>query len=449
MKTLCVRPIVSLAVAAGLAALCASPAAAQTPVNPVYQAQPVGTTAKPYQSLFGASHRSDPETDQFALNLSLSEERGDLQQQAVLVNPGVPVTSGVIDGLLASLTYDHRRKHSTVALIAEGNFRYYRDIKTSAPSAWHVDFAASTTPNARTTFTFGQSVIYTPYFAVPSLPATPAGQDLIDLPTVGLPVTDNGMVRQDETIYLTSAGLTRQLSQRWLLALDAQFGYYDLALVGSDVRDLRVGGGLGRQLTRNLTLRFAYAYRLGNLAADTLASRAETQDAGINFDYQLPRSRTLRTTLSFGAGATRLSADVTGPVRVAANFTLRQDLSRRWFIAANYNRGYRFAPGFLGAWFSDSIGARLGGSVGRRVELSATAGYVKGETGTDAAGSFDLWQASAQMRIALFRYMAVDAAYTTYRHVMNENVPLIVDIARDFSRHALRINLTIWLPLTH
>ncbi len=61
---------------------------------------------------------------------------------------------------------------------------------------------------------------------------------------------------------------------------------------------------------------------------------------------------------------------------------------------------------------------------------------------------FDSYSASARLRRALHRTLAVYVEYLFYQYNFDEVADRPFGLPREFSRNGVRVGLSLWLPLT-
>ena len=186
------------------------------------------------------------------------------------------------------------------------------------------------------------------------------------------------------------------------------------------------------------------------------APSTRIQKLNIGVDYRKPLSRSRRSYLRFTTGST-VSEPVAGisepaegrHIRVIGSALLVHQMGRTWNTRAQYRREAGYLEGFAQPVFSDSANVSVGGLITRRLDLSLNANYI---TGTSAvrrdARRFDSYSASARLRRALHRSLAVYVEYLFYHYNFHEVTDRPFGLPREFSRNGARVGLSLWLPLT-
>ena len=123
-------------------------------------------------------------------------------------------------------------------------------------------------------------------------------------------------------------------------------------------------------------------------------------------------------------------------------------MGRTWNARAQYRREVGYLEGFAQPVFSDSANVAVGGLITRRLDLFLNANYI---TGTSAirqdSPRFDSYSASARLRRALHRSLAVYVEYLFYHYNFDEVADRPFGLPPEFSRNGVRVGLSLWLPL--
>jgi hypothetical protein len=399
--------------------------------------------ARPYRGLFGAGSAPQSGGHLIDLTASLSQEYGNVTEGDV-APPSLLLKSGWSNALRATLGLQRQGKNAAVAWRTEAGARYYRDLQefTTPRVRTELGIEAALGRMRRTQLRVGARAEREPYYTVPLLAA--AG------PAVGgstiLPVSrDDLLFRQQRNIYAVSFSLEHASTPRTFMDVDGSFRLADVAGTTADIRDARVGGRIGRRMTRYLSLRGGYGYRRG-FYGTTAAERIESHDIDLLADYRRPLPRARRTTFGFSTGSSVLTAPVR-ETRLVGSVNLRHEMDRGWFLQGDYVRGVQLIEGFATPFYTDTVSASLGGYAGRRVELLASSGYSRGSAGA-LRGGFTLLQGAARMRLAVARFLAVDAEGLYYKHDFDEAILALPGLGRRLTRYAVRVNVTVWLPLS-
>jgi hypothetical protein len=308
-------------------------------------------------------------------------------------------------------------------------------------------------------FTAGYSPYYlNGFFAdVPSLDPLPAPPVEVD---PGVNVSGGTLAR-----YSTAVGLTRELSRKSSFSLNYGYNFTDYADTSRRQTQQHGGAQFRRQLTQHATLRLGYSYRDATseltdaLIGDTATHREmHNVDAGVDYNRSFTLTSSRRTTVSFSTG----SAFFTGRSLaedgfseqsrtrffVTGNVSLVHEMGRTWRLAAVYSRSAGFSDLVFEPLTSDSVSASLSGLIGRRNEVSVRGSTSSGTVGSGRPDSdFQSYNAQAQWRRAITRFLAAQVSYLYYVHDFAQSVALPLGFPHATNRHGVRAGVTVWFPL--
>jgi hypothetical protein len=210
------------------------------------------------------------------------------------------------------------------------------------------------------------------------------------------------------------------------------------------------GATFMRQLSRDLGVRLGYDRRIGtyDVADGTQRIENDAIDAGLEYSHALSLSR--HTSFSFATGTTAVSNGDQTRFRVIGHATLDREIGRTWDAALIYSRDVGFIETLVEPTFSDSLAFTVGGLLGRRVELRTEVAATVGRLGFDRAAAnrgFDAYDGTAEMTVAISRYLGIRASYTYYRYTFDSDAPLTGAVYRRLDRQSVQAGLTLWAPL--
>jgi hypothetical protein len=215
---------------------------------------------------------------------------------------------------------------------------------------------------------------------------------------------------------------------------------------GLDMTSQEAGARLSRRLTRYVSLRTGYAYRVSR--AESTAGqplRVNNVDAGIDFSRPLTQSK--RTMLSFGSGSSLAPADQRMALNLTGDATLTRLIGRTWSARLAVNRGVRLVEGFTEPVLDNAVTTTLAGNLRRRVSLSMSGSLSTGTVGLNggAGNGFTNWTTASGVTIPLGRRTAFDAHYFCAGHRFEERVALPPGLANERLRQGVRVGVT-WSP---
>lgn len=426
------------------------------------QVKPLGPE-KPFRGLFGGNE-ADPRSRQ-ALDLRISLYGGWEESRITPVDPdAVPPRleslinmTGYHAGETTSLTYARRGRRVSVNANAGAHLRYYTEQQEFTNASDWASFGFSASLSPRTTLSATQGVTYSPYYSngfFPLLTGLTPGEPLS-------PALDYFTFYHPNYTYSTAVNLARRLTPRSSFSAFYNLNYVDFVERGDvtffqPFRNQMAGARYQYSFTPTFGVHAGYSYvegRYGWYASQGYPVTGHNIDVGVDYNKTLPLGR--RTTFGFATGTSIVKGTAAyggdeGKYYFNAQVSayLNTALGRTWNANVNYQRGLMFVQGFQEPWYSDSIGARFGGYLGRRVNVSAQAGWTRG-TGYYSAqeGNIDAWTATANLQLAVTRTVALFTQYFYYHYDTRGQQMIPFFAATDFDRRGVRAGLSLWLPL--
>jgi hypothetical protein len=349
----------------------------------------------------------------------------------------------------ASLTFYRGNAARSILLGANGNLRMYPNyIERPAPGGAAV-IEATTLLGQKQTLTVGERIGYEPMFNASSRVATVPTPGIDAIPVAGL------FLRQ--SFNSTSlAAIDHRLTRRDTTRLAYSYAAQQFEGSYGDNTAHNLSAEYRRRLSRGLSLRAGYGYLDGeytDYADATRPNLQHTMEGGPEIETALSRRK--RLALSFGGGAAYVKAisSIGGPYQfwtpiASANATL--DLTPAWNLVGGYRRSFSVLQGITSDLYTtDSAEATVGGLVTARTDLRFGGSFANGITSL-ASGvdqDFRVYGVSAQVRFALTQTMATTVAYFHYKHRYSNPGSLPAGFPTQFDRNAVRVGLTLWVPL--
>jgi hypothetical protein len=292
---------------------------------------------------------------------------------------------------------------------------------------------------------------YFPTFSlVPGAPVGPEGPSTPTDPTVG--VSEMASVNSD----IVSAGsYDWNLRQRTSGIYTYASRVYVEGAGGLDVRSNELEFSHLWGLTRSVGIEPSYRY-LSQRTTEALGSLRPLDAHTVSLGLELQRriSPTRRFMVSGGGGVMRVDTVNSlnrQPFRYnapTAYGSARLDLGRTWAVSADVRHDVSMLEGLSPQPFlTTTATVWAGGSLGRRVTLTATGNLSDGSPQEGDRGSFRSGSAIAQLQYAFSRCCSVIGNYSYYDHILREVAAVPIGFPRNFERNALRFGLTVWLPL--
>jgi hypothetical protein len=267
----------------------------------------------------------------------------------------------------------------------------------------------------------------------PVLGETPLGQ-------VSVPSLDYSLTATDGHSLDAAAAATYRLTARSTATAEYGRGY---SRYGSDELEReRWSGRYEYGLSRHATLRLGYGREDAEYVGTNHYSR-RTIDAGI--DYSRPLSFSRRTTLSFRAGSSGLDDGQNTYYTVIGYVKLSHQLSRDWSVHAGYDRSIGFVGGFLEPFLASAVIGNAVGTIGRRVQVEASAGYSDGTVGfttVPTENGYVTYTAGGRVQILLARNLWAFGEYIHYHYRFEDEVDLPFRSPHRLSRRGVRGGLS-------
>lgn len=432
--------LLTIGVAFGLVALCASAATAQGGGRP----------ERPYRGLFGGGLGTVAEQS-LIFNGAAG---GGYDDNILLDHPGGAglldpreAKSGGLGMFNGSLSYSLDKGRWLVGLSAGSSSRYYPSQEKRFVGAHNAVAGATLRAGPRTTISGQQAVTYQPYTLANTLP-------LFDAPLLGQfadPAVDFATGSNAYVSMSSTLGISHRFAQR--VTFDAGINHQDSETAfGGDTSFTRQGANANMlfSLTRNLGFRAGYSLQRGRYSSSGRSVDSHNIDVGLDFQKALSFSR--RTTLAFSTGTAAVNSGSDTNYRATGSAALKHEMGRTWLAQATYDRSVQIADLLLVPVFQDSLGAGVGGLLHRRVQLQsgvrASIGTI-GFDGRESNNDFDTYLASAGLGIALSRNVQVNVDYGFYRYRFDSGIALPLGVANDIDRQTIRVGVGVWAPLLY
>jgi len=425
-------------------------------------AQPPEGSSRPYRGLFGGAQPLSSRSQ--SLDLTLSgfggwDEPNDVGPQ---VNP--QDTSDRVDiegpysGASTTLVYTRPGENLILRGVASGFYGYFPDNESPSytSSSAALDARSGFDLGRRTRLTLSELVGWSTDYRLGYGSGTPGS----DIPLAsGSTNFDNSLERAPSLDTQSRIEFSHRLSRKASLTALYNYRYVYYFDTSDDEplpngQDHHVGIRYDYRLTQYATFRAGYGYRRSpSRTDDTNEGVFHDVDLGVNYNRTLSFSR--RTRLSFNTGSTIVINQAQGEdgstfgdpqPYIIGGAQLTHELGRTWQAFADYNRSVSFLDGFTSPSLNDRASAGVGGLMGRRTDLSSGVSWSTGSIGLDE-NNYHAWHASAQVRFALTRGLALFGSYYYYMHEFGASVQLPRGVVSSLDRQGVRVGLTTWVPL--
>jgi opacity protein-like surface antigen len=334
--------------------------------------------------------------------------------------------------------------------------RYYPEQSALSASSYGAGAGLSYQMSRRTRVSLNQNFAYQPTYQFGNLFPSLEGEPVLGQ---GVPSNlDAAVSRRASWITNSNVGLDRELGR--LSSLTLQYGYSQQRftenpldengnpITAGDLTSQQASIRFRRRFTRYMSLRLGYEYIHG-VYPFPVDTKVENHNIDVGVDYARTLSFSRKTSFSFSTGSSIVQTSQLGRTfRVTGNAYLSHEFTRDWQGQLSYLRDVGFFGNFGTPIFSDSVSFRLRGTVGDRMQLSLTTGYLSGQLGLmEGASAFHTFTGTASMIYALTQLVGLDVSYSYFDYNFEQNASLPPGLRPRFDRNSVRAGVTLWLPL--
>jgi hypothetical protein len=370
------------------------------------------------------------------------------------VDPNSLQSGGFTTMVNAGAGYSWRNARAQVAANAISTLRYYAQVGETRNVGNNAGLGASVRLPGRNTLLLNQSAVYSPTYLYGLFPTG----------TVVEP-GDAGLASPDFTTrtefrsysYTTTATLRHDFSPRSNLTGIGEYQYTDRLNESDrwrDVASYALRGEYSQNVSPSTAFTSRVRYRSGEFGYGNDGTTTELGvDFGVNYSRALSGTRRATLRFNFGASGADYPEAVTGQVGFGRQYLAVGDVGvgyqfgRSWMARANYRRGLEYVVDLPTPVFADSVSAAVDGLLSRRVDVTASMGYSRGESLLARSNlSFDTYTASARVRYALTRTLATYGEYLYYFYSFHQSTPLETGFLSGLERSGVRVGLTLFVP---
>jgi hypothetical protein len=354
----------------------------------------------------------------------------------------------------AALSYFRGRIERSVSLDGRARTNGYSGINADPTIGGTVVATAETNLGRLTQLRVSQDFGYEPTLV---LGAPGAAGIVIDAPVAPSADVTSGYLEQRSWSANSLINLDRRWTARHTTRVGAAFSRLTyLDDLGNDTRTRGANATHSWLLSRSHSVRALYNISDSDLdAVDGLATPMTNQNIDVSFGYTRRLSPTRQLQMNAGGGATHVStlnaldrSDLAYWMPSGSG-SVSWDVGRSWSLAGEYSRAASVLQGVSVTTFAtDSASASVSGLVNSRVEASLSTTYSNGRSGgADTSGRFENYSGSLQLRYAISRCCATAVNYDYYVYRFENVADLPSGFPADFDRQAIRVGITVWLPL--
>ena len=441
--------------------------------------------------LFGANRASGNARELLTLQMAISESiDSDVAPEFRERLPGGQLPGRRSSLLVAGVDYARNRRAVQLSAGATSLLRYSYDLEAMKPGAASARVGVGLRMPGRVgTLSLSQALTYSPSYLYQLLP-----DDAIDVdPGAEPPPSDNPDYRidtRDSLAYRTRLRLQTGSGLGWRMTSPAEHGQTDF---GDNAArgERRIWDGSARvsyHPTRRGSVSFGYRYRASSYGGD---NTSQVHEVPVGFDvtpaltplrrvtFRVVVTPTMMNTFGLasvasdggtdapavfvtdgilvdasrfttGGGDTLRPDDVTRPVdgrhryAVQGEAGLSYPISLRWLFSTAYQRRIQTLAVLAEPVATHGAQVRLAGVMGRRVDVAMQVRYTRGGSAAGVRGNrLATAQASARLRFALTRSIALSGEYLYYRYDFGGNL-LAPDLPPFLERHGVRVGISMF-----
>jgi hypothetical protein len=367
---------------------------------------------------------------------------------------------GLYSGFFLGLQYLRLGESTNVHLETTHSLNYYPDIENLTTSYHQAGATFVQRFGSRYSIRARPFAAYSPHYSMrlflAPLPLDPDLTGSLDGAVLAAPDVDSTIIQRESFRYGGNAEFRMLVARHSTLNVGYNYTKTDLSRdpIGSfDVQS--IGANLSHRLSESASLRVGYTLDESTYEGSDAPS-TRIQNVNIGIDYRKPLSRSRRSFLRFTTGSI-ISEQVAGisepadgrRIQAIGSASLVHQMGRTWNAQAQYRREVGYLEGFAQPVFSDSANVAVSGLITRRLDLSLNANYITGSSAIRRdSPNFDSYSATARLRRALHRTLAVYVEYLFYHYNFHDVADRPFGLPREFSRNGARVGLSLWLPLT-
>jgi hypothetical protein len=421
-------------------------AAALAAAAPAFAQLAPSRLPRPSRTLFGGQQK--PASQRLVLNASFGAGYDNDLTKAI---PGIgrpPLRDGGFSLANTSLSYDIDHDKVRANFAFQAHTRYYPNTPMLFTYSGGGSLSAAFTENTSmsTAIHTGSYLNNMAIFGGDAYSPNTLSAPLVLVPIDTSPISDG----TNYGSLFADVQVSHKFSKR--VSGGASYAYYSNNAwsggLGGQYGAQTASGGINVDLAKGFGARAGYSFSgAGFGVSDSTAYQGHSFDGGLSYGQAL--SLTRKSSLSFATGmsaVTDQSFNVKYFATGSANYGY--ELGRSWSLNVNYNRSVNFYQMLAQPVFTDQLSGGLGGGIGRRFQVSAGGGLIRGTIGiiTNAPG-YVAANAGAGVRIGLARNLGFNVYYSYYHYQYDNGAVLPPGLLRSMDRQSVRVALDVWAPL--
>jgi hypothetical protein len=360
-----------------------------------------------------------------------------------------PVAGGASTMLLGAADYAHTSRHLQIAATGFGAYRYGRALNRFDTMSQSAGFGAVIGLPAKARVRIDQSVAYSPSYLYQLYP----GSEL----SLGqaIPVAPDYQVVQTNSLnYHSNATFTMTVRRRTHVTASTAYDRSDFRGALAEQPQLGVHsftGGVVENISRSVQFSVEYLYHQSGYRFGA----ATEHNVALGAEYSRRVSRSRRATFRGHITPTVVISDqVLGPVGEVSISHLQGDVGvdyefrPGWKASGTWQRQVDYIAVVPSPLLANAGRASVTGLITRRLDLTVSAGYAKGETVVTNLSRIDSRATNARVRYALSRSVALYGEYVQFSYYyVNGLGNLGSFLPGVFHEHGLRIGAMLWKPV--
>ena len=402
--------------------------------------------------MFGATRSDVASADKlnFMFKLAAGADSAMPPDVASRLNRGLE-SGGLSTMLEASSEYQHTGRRVSLAGTASTAFKHYRSLDR-IDALGHSAGVGATVRLPNVTLRLDQAAAYSPSYLYQLFPT--AGSPALGASIPAHP--DYQIVDQPSYSYTTNTALTFGSPRATQLTVSGSFNRTDFEqqqLARQDLEYYQGGVEVSRRITSSGSFRAGYDYRSSQFGS------LPSQEHGLMFgvEYSPALSRTRRATFRLDVRPTQLDVPASAansitadPVdqhlyRLSGEASVSYPFRLNWQTTARYRRSVEYLSVFGQPVLSDGGRVELTGLLARRIDLSASAGYVDAVSALNTASTLVTYTGQVAIRYALKRSLALSSEYLYYYYDLREQAALTSQLPPRFEQHGVRVGVVLFI----
>jgi hypothetical protein len=400
--------------------------------------------------LFGATRADAGRRDKLTVQMSMSEglesevplELRNLVQQDELQS------GGRFTVLAASADYARNRRRVQLFGNASTYFRYVPGLDRIAAGSQSAHLGTGLRLPKQGNLEISQTAAYSPSYLYRLFPtATPLA------PGESIPVNPDYRIDETESYsYRTRLALAFGSRRGTRLTTTANYSLTDFkkqTAFRPNVSTSATGARVSRALSRNAALSAGYEYVVGEFGR---GGRTKEHRATMGVEYSTALSVSRRATFRldvtpsiFEIPESTLTAVERREYPLQAEVSVHYPFRLKWGAFASYRRSVDYMPGLVQPVFANGARVSLAGVIGRRVDVSALAGYATASpTNARSTRPLSTYTGEARIRYALTRTFAIYSEYLYYHYDLGEHAQLTDGLPSVYNQRGIRVGFTLF-----